>query len=105
MTPELESRLAQEAQEERYEPGSEPVHALRRGAELALQWLPMESCPNDVAILISRDNGEVEYITADDNDYDWQPYKGPRRRGVDRPNGWMTAPKAKALQNRNRAKQ
>src|SRR3990167_3925695 len=40
MTPELEARLAQIAQEERYEPGSEPLHALRRGAELALECRP-----------------------------------------------------------------
>jgi len=52
MTPELETRLAQEAQEERYEPGSEPVHALRRGAELALQWRAIESAPKDELILV-----------------------------------------------------
>ena len=60
-------------------------------AVAAPNWLPMDSCPNDVAILISRDNGSVELVTADDNDYNWQPYDG-KERYVDKPNGWMYAP-------------
>lgn len=43
MTPELESRLAQEAADNCYT--CEQLHALRRGAELALQWQPIETAP------------------------------------------------------------
>lgn len=98
LPPHIEAAILKIAEENCYHPSGEIVHAMKAAAHLALpKWLPMESCPNDEAILISRDNGSVELVEAIDNDFNWKPYEGPRIPGIDKPNGWMRVPKAKPL--------
>lgn len=103
MTPHLEQRLMEIAAREGYEPASEYVHAMRLAVAAAFEWLPMESCPNGVNILISRDDGTVEFVSAEYNYFTWQPYKGPRERGISKPNGWMPSPQPKPLRNKKGA--
>lgn len=55
-------------------------------------WMPIETAPNDVAIIIARDNGEVEFVTAEDNDYSWAPYFGPSCDFISSPTHWMPIP-------------
>lgn len=56
-------------------------------------WHPIETAPNDEAIIVAYDDGTVELIQADDNDYTWQPYDKPER-GLQKPKYWMIAPEA-----------
>ena len=37
-------------------------------------WLPIETAPNNQAIMVHYDDGNIEIITADDNDYSWIAY-------------------------------
>lgn len=63
-----------------------------RGAALRNLWQPIETAPNGEAILIvTRYRGEylVEFIEADDNDFNWEPYK---EDGLRRPTHWMPPP-------------
>lgn len=55
-----------------------------------MKWKPIETAPNDKAILVRSDNDEVEVIAAEDNDYDWQPYDGLNQGpGITKPTHWM----------------
>jgi hypothetical protein len=57
-------------------------------------WQPIETAPNDEAILVVRDDGEVHLVTADDNDYTWSPYDGENQNhhGISKPTHWMSLP-------------
>lgn len=37
-------------------------------------WLPIESAPNNKAILVHYDDGDIELISAQDNEYSWITY-------------------------------
>jgi hypothetical protein len=58
-----------------------------------MEWQPIETAPNDETILVAYDDGTVEVIDADDNDYEWEAYKG-RRGGIIAPTHWMHPPVA-----------
>lgn len=53
-------------------------------------WRPIETAPNDQTILVFRPKGrQYDLVQAEDNDYNWTPYK---RDGLDRPSHWMPVP-------------
>lgn len=58
------------------------------------EWKPVETAPNDESILIHRDDGSIEIVQADDNDYTWEPYDGKKIIGVGRVTHWMLLPAA-----------
>lgn len=51
-------------------------------------WKPIDTAPNDTALLVAYDRGYIRAITASENDYLWARYEGPIR-GVDMPTHWM----------------
>lgn len=55
-------------------------------------WQPIETAPSGEAILVAYDDGSVEGITAEGNDYDFRPYRGRRIIGVITPTHWMPLP-------------
>lgn len=55
-----------------------------------MKWKPIETAPNDETILIYRDNGVVEVIDEDDNDYEWQAYDGKLQPGISKPTHWVS---------------
>lgn len=52
-------------------------------------WQPIETAPNEKAILVARSRGEIEFVSAEDNDYNWVPYVDD---GLDRPTHWYPVP-------------
>jgi hypothetical protein len=54
-------------------------------------WHPIETAPNYVSILVSYDDGTVDFIEDDDNDYEWKKYDGPSEHCVT-PTYWMPLP-------------
>lgn len=58
------------------------------------EWLPIETAPNNEAILVRYDNGKVELVTEDDNDYEWEAYdsKNQNAFGISKPTHWMLLP-------------
>jgi hypothetical protein len=53
-------------------------------------WHPIETVPEDVAVLVAYDNKSVDFIAADSNHgYKWRPYDGKRERGLLKPTHWM----------------
>ncbi len=57
-----------------------------------MKWEPIETTPNEVAILVYRDDGSIELVPADDNDYRWIPYTWTPKRGIAHPTHWMPLP-------------
>lgn len=70
------------------------ITAIRRSPP-PTTWQPIETAPNDVSILVARDDGEVELTPADENDYEWHPYAG-REEWASSPTHWMPVPPAPA---------
>lgn len=60
-------------------------------------WLPIETASNDTSIIVAYDNGVVALIQADDNDYDWSPYRGYPISDLQSPTHWMPLPEPPAL--------
>lgn len=56
-------------------------------------WQEMPA-PQNQMIVVAYDDGEVTFIPAEDNDYDWIAYKGKRLDGIQRPKYFMSIPKA-----------
>lgn len=57
------------------------------------EWQPIETAPNGVSILVAYNDGSVDFIEDDDNDYEWKPYKGQKpTSGVSIPTHWMPLP-------------
>lgn len=58
------------------------------------EWRPIETAPTAEAILIYRDDGEIELIPEEDNDFEWEPYDGINESedGVSKPTHWMPLP-------------
>jgi hypothetical protein len=54
-----------------------------------MKWKPIETAPNNETILIYRDNGRLEIVDEEDNDFDWEPYDGKRLPGVSKPTHWV----------------
>lgn len=54
-----------------------------------MKWKPIETAPNGEAILVYRDNGEMELVSEDDNDFEWTAYDGKRVPGVSKPTHWF----------------
>ncbi len=52
---------------------------------LAVQPRPIGPEASGQEILLWRDDGSVQYIEADENDYDYKKYEGPSWQGVARP--------------------
>lgn len=57
-----------------------------------MEWKPIETAPNYVSILVHSDDGEIELVEDDDNDYTWVPYNGVRERCCSKPTHWMPLP-------------
>lgn len=57
-------------------------------------WRPIETAPNGKSILVAYDNGRVDFVEDEDNDYTWEPYTGPAGHGINRPTHWMPIPSA-----------
>jgi len=59
-------------------------------------WRPIETAPKDVSILVHYNNGSIELIEEDDNDFDWKPYNGKDEtsKGVSSPTHWQPLPAA-----------
>lgn len=62
--------------------------------EAALRDIDMRPRPigpeaNGRAILCIYDTGECMAIRAEDNDFEFEPYKGPHGRGVSTPVAWI----------------
>lgn len=55
------------------------------------EWQDIETCPNDVDVLIAHDDKTVKSIYAEDNDYTWEKYKGKKWPYVS-PTHWMPLP-------------
>ena len=73
-----EAARAAEAMDEIYDSkvGSYAAAAIRAisSQPVADGWLPIESAPNNKAILVHYDDGNIELINADDNEYSWIAY-------------------------------
>lgn len=56
------------------------------------RWRPIETAPNDESILVYRDDGSTQLVSAGDNDYTWEKPRGKRVPGITRPTHWMPLP-------------
>lgn len=54
----------------------------------AFIWHDMNTAPQGMDIVIARDDGSMEFVPADDNYYEWEPYDG-KERGITKPKFWM----------------
>lgn len=57
------------------------------------QWLPIETAPINQSILVHYDDGKIELINADYNDYAWVAYTG-KQDFCTKPTHWMPLPAA-----------
>lgn len=57
-------------------------------------WKPIETAPNDEAILVHYNDGRIELIAADGNHYDWAPFDGvdETNKGISSPTHWAPMP-------------
>lgn len=55
------------------------------------EWQPIETAPNNKAILIYYDDGNTELVSADDNDYSWRAYT-VKEYFCTKPTHWMPLP-------------
>lgn len=55
-----------------------------------MKWKPIETAPNDETILVFRDNGQMEIVDEEDNDFEWTTYDGKRAPGVSKPTHWLS---------------
>lgn len=87
---------------EKSQSAADAITALRRRvAELeaerdklqdANMWRPIEAAPTEVEILIIRDDGSMDLISAAENDSVWQPYRGPFGPGIAAVTHWRPLP-------------
>lgn len=55
------------------------------------KWQPIETAPKDVNILVLYDDGSHEYVEAEDNTLNYEPYQG-KRPGITYPMHFMLIP-------------
>lgn len=72
----------------------------RQRAAHAHVWRPIETAPNGAAVLVARSTGDVELVTAQDNDYEWIPYVAD---GLNRATHWMPVPKPPRIRKYTRS--
>lgn len=77
-----------------YERLSSPDHA-DAGKVEGDGWLPIESAPNNNAILVHYDDGNIELISADDNMFSWIAYT-VKEDFCTKPTHWRPLPSAPA---------
>lgn len=57
-------------------------------------WKPIETAPNDEAILVHYNDGRIELIEEEDNSFDWEPWDGKdlTKHGITSPTHWAPLP-------------
>lgn len=60
-------------------------------------WQPIETAPNGQSIFVVYDNGDMQFIHATDNDYEWMAYDGYVGPGIVKPIFWGSVPAVPVL--------